>query len=410
MNCRGLRWVIVSLGLAGLAARAGAAAPAPVLLISLDGFRWDYCERNPAETPHLRRLAREGVSARGLIPAFPSQTFTSHYSIVTGLYPAHHGIIGNVFFDPDLGEFFNYKTAAAQHDPRWWGGEPIWITAVKQGRKSACNFWVGSEIAFGKFRATIAKPFDLKATFEARCEELFTWLRLPEDQRPAIITFYLEETNSTAHYQGVAAEATRAAIKLLDERVGRIAAQAQGENIPLNLVIVSDHGMATTDGQTQTLMLDDHVDLKTVQVDFDGPLAGLRPLDGDVTALVRRLATLPSTHKVYRAGDLPARWHLTGSHRIPDVWIVPDPGWRIQRRSAFTRTRDYRLKGEHGYDNAAAEMHGIFIAHGPAFKSNATIEAVENIHVYNLLCATLALIPAPNDGDDRLVKAAVRKP
>lgn len=409
MNLRPLLLLLLSLGLAGVAAHVRA-APAPLLLISLDGFRWDYCSLHPAETPHLRRLAREGVSARALIPSFPSQTFTSHYSIVTGLYPAHHGIISNRFFDPDLGAFFNYKTAAAQHDSRWWGGEPIWITAVRQGRKSACNFWVGSEVAFGKFRATIAKPFDLKATFETRLDELFTWLHLPEDQRPAVITFYLEETNSTAHYQGPASEGTRAAIKLLDDRVGRIAARARAENIPLNLVVVSDHGMAATDSQAQTVILDDYVDLKTVQVDFDGPLAGLRPLDGDVAALVRRLASLPATHKVYRAEDLPARWHLRDNRRIPPVWVVPEPGWRIQRRSALAATRDYRLKGEHGYDNAAEAMHGIFIAHGPAFKAGVVVEPVENIHVYNLLCATLALSPAPNDGDDRLVKAVLRTP
>lgn len=409
MNSRTLLLLALAVGLA-LAPAQARVDRVPLLLISLDGFRWDYCALHPEETPHLRRLAREGVTARGLIPPFPSQTFTSHYSIATGLYPAHHGIVSNRFFDPDLGEFFNYKTAAAQHDPRWWRGEPIWITAVRQGLKSACNFWVGSEVTFGKFHATIAKPFDLKTTFESRFDELFAWLKLPEDQRPGVITFYLEETNSTAHYQGPESDETRAAIKLLDDRVGRIAARARAENIPINLVVVSDHGMAPTNGQTRTVILDDHVDLKTVQVDFDGPVAGLRPLDGDAAALVRRLATLPATHKVYRAEDLPARWHLQGNRRISPVWIVSDPGWRIQRRSALASTRDYRLKGEHGYDNAAEVMHGIFIAHGPAFKSGVAIESVENIHVYNLLCAALALTPAPNDGDDRLVKAALRTP
>jgi predicted AlkP superfamily pyrophosphatase or phosphodiesterase len=386
------------------------AAHAPVLLISLDGFRADYCGLHPEETPHLRQLQREGVSARGLIPSFPSQTFTSHYSIVTGLYPAHHGIIGNNFFDPELGAVFNYRNTAAQRDAKWWKGEPIWITAVKQGRRSACYFWVGSEVAFGDHRATIVMPFDYRVSFEKRFEELFQWLALPGDQRPDIITFYLEETNSTAHYQGIDSDATVAAIKLLDERIGRITRRARLENIPLNLVIVSDHGMAPTNGQTKTIILDDYVDLKNVQVDFDGPIAGLRPLDGDAGALVRQLAALPATYKVYRAEDLPERWHLRDNPRIPAVWVVSEQGWRIQRRAAMASTRDYRLKGEHGYDNALELMRGIFIAHGPAFKSGVTIEPVENIHVYNLLCATLGIQPAPNDGDDRLTRAALVRP
>jgi predicted AlkP superfamily pyrophosphatase or phosphodiesterase len=135
-------------------AASRAAERAPLILISLDGFRWDYCALHPDETPNLRRLAREGVAARALIPVFPSNTFPNHYSIVTGLYPSHHGIINNDMFDSRLGEFFHYKSPAAVHDPRWWGGEPIWVTAVKQGRKSASLYWVGSEAEIEGTRPT----------------------------------------------------------------------------------------------------------------------------------------------------------------------------------------------------------------------------------------------------------------
>lgn len=375
----------------------------------MDGFRWDYCSRYPAETPRLRQLVREGISARGLVPMFPSHTFVNHYSIATGLYPAHHGIINNTFFDPVLGEFFRYKVPAANHDPRWWGGEPIWITAVKQGRKSACYFWPGSEVAIDGVRPTISKAYDYSVPFEQRSRELFEWLTLPVEQRPAIITFYFEETNRAGHNFGLDSPELLAALKLLDTQIGSIVDRARSENIPLNLVIVSDHGFVATDGKARTAMLDDFINFDEVQVDFDGPVAGLRPNDGNVDALVRRLVALPAHYKVYRAEDLPARWHLRDNPRIPPVWIVADASWRIQRRSTFLAVKDDALKGDHGYDPALQEMHGIFIANGPAFKSGgAVIDEVENIHLYNLLCAALKLQPASNDGDDRLVRAVLR--
>lgn len=387
---------------------ASGAATAPVILISLDAFRWDYVASHPEETPHLRQLMREGVTAKALIPPFPSQTFASHYTIATGLYPGHHGIVGNGFFDAARGEFFNYRLPATVRDGRWFGGEPIWVTAVKQGRTSACSFWVGSEAEIGGVRPTYWRIFDAKLPFEQRLEEVMGWLALPEEKRPAVILFYLEDTNPAGHYFGPKSAEVTAAIKLLDERVGALVARTQATGLPLNYVIVSDHGMAETDGTAQTKILDDLIDLSTVQVDFDGPLAGLRPKDGDAAALVKKFAGLPSQYHVYRAEDLPARWHMLPGPRVPDVWIVPDPGWRIQQRSRFLATRDGRLKGDHGYDNAKPDMHGIFIAHGPAFRADgAVIEAIESVQIYNLLCAVTGLKPAPNDGDDRLVQAAL---
>lgn len=399
---------LVVLAVSGCATDRTSVAPAPILLISLDGFRWDYCARYPDATPHLRELMREGVTTRGLIPVFPTHTFVNHYSIATGLYPAHHGIINNVFYDPQLGEFFRYKVAAATRDPKWWGGEPIWITAVKQGRKSACYFWPGSEVSFGPWRATITKAYDPTIPFAKRFEELFEWLHLPPDQRPAITTFYFQETNQAGHYSGIDSPELIAAVKLLDEEVGAIVARAKREGLPLNVIVVSDHGFVSTDGAKQTLMLDDYVDFDSVQVDFDGPVAGLRPLHGEVDRLLQRLAALPAQYHVYRDRDLPARWHMKDNPRIPPVWIVPDPGWRIQKKSTFLSVKDHALKGDHGYDSAEPAMRGIFIASGPAFKSGVVLDPVENIHLYRLMCAILHLQPAPNDGDDQLVRAALR--
>jgi predicted AlkP superfamily pyrophosphatase or phosphodiesterase len=378
-------------------------APPPLLLISLDGFRWDYVALHPAETPHLQQLIRDGSSARGLIPVYPSNTFPNHYSIVTGLYPAHHGIINNEMFDPVTQTFFHYNRAASAHESHWWGGEPIWITSIKQGHPSACSFWPGSAAEIEGAHATYWKDYDYTIPFEKRLDELAGWLKLPVEQRPAVITFYLEETNSAGHKFGPDSPELTEAVKLLDSRIGEIQARLKADGQVVNLVIVSDHGMADV-SVNRTLVLDDYLDPAFHQVDFFGSAAGLRPLDGNAAAVVQALSALPHA-KVYLTKDMPAHFHFSPNPRIPPVWIVPDEGWEIETRAHFKVVRAKYLKGDHGYDPALEKMRGILIANGPSFKPGVVIDPVENVHIYNLLCAALQFTPAPNDGDDRLVKA-----
>lgn len=429
-------FALLFIVLAGGALLRSAETVPPLLLISMDGFRWDYCALHPAETPHLRQLMREGVSARALIPVYPSNTFPNHYSIATGLYPSHHGIINNHFYDPALGTFFHYNHPAMAQDNRWWGGEPIWVTAVKQGRASASYYWVGAEAPVEGIRPTYYKHFDMgvydSQPFETRIDQVVAWLRLPAAQRPAIITFYLEETNGAGHKFGPDSPELAAKIKLQDGRIGALLDRLKAEHLgPINVIIVSDHGMTNVSPE-RVMLLDDYVDPATVQVDFQVPAMGLRPLHGTARALVKALAKLPHA-KAYltdnrppapglrgwwhhldvtvfhRADYLPARFHLTGSPRIPDVWIVPELGWHIETRALSKIPGVHDQKGDHGFDNAFTDMHGILIANGPSFRSDgAVIDPVPNIDIYNLMCAALHLSPAPNDGDDRLVRAMLR--
>ena len=388
---------------------ARAADMPPLVLISLDGFRWDYCALHPAETPHLRRLAQDGVAARGLIPVYPTNTFPNHYAIVTGLYPSHHGIINNVMFDPGFGEYFRYNQPASARDGRWWGGEPIWVTATKQGRAAACYFWPGSEAEIGGVRPAFFKAYDYSIPFVKRLDEVTGWLKLPPAERPAVVTFYLEEANGAGHKSGPDSPQLVATLKLIDDAIGAMIARFEGEGITANFVVVSDHGMTSCDVD-RVVILDDFVDLATTQIDFEETSAGLRPLPGnDVAAIMRALEKLPPNASAYRAADLPARLHVDPKNpRVPPVWIIPAEGWQLMPRSLFNSVRAKFLKGQHGYDPAFASMRGIFIAQGPAFKRGVELEPFENVHIYNLLCAALGLKPAPNDGDDRLVKSALR--
>lgn len=402
------RWLplLFALGLA----LVRAAEPAPLILISLDGFRWDYADLHPEAAPTLRALRRDGAAVRALVPAFPSNTFPNHYTLVTGLRPARHGIVNNIFFDPAHGMFFRYNNPASAADARWWGGEPLWVTAIKQGKKAAASFWVGSEAEIGGVRPTFWKRYDYSIPFAQRLDELAGWLALPPAERPAVIAFYLEEVNGQGHRFGPDSPELIAAVKLCDDRIAALRARLRAMAIEPNLVVVSDHGMTAT-ALERVVLVDDLIDRADVIVEDEGSVLSLRPQRGDPAALARKFDGVAHV-KAYLAAELPAHFQFRGNPRIAPVWVLPDEGWHVGTRAAYDRLRTRYaaqgyLQGDHGYDPRREKMHGILIAHGPAFRRGVELPETENIHVYNLLCAALGLMPAENDGDDRLVRAAL---
>ncbi len=375
-----------------------------LILISLDGFRWDYLQK--FHPPHLEQLATNGVRAERLISAFPSLTFPNHYTIVTGLWPEHHGIIANSFYDPGFKTNFTLSNSGPR-DGRWWGGEPIWVTAVKQGREADCMFWPGSEAVIEDTLPTQRRPFDKNVDPTHCVDTALGWLG-ETNRKPSLVTLYFHETDTAGHHDGPDSPAMVAAVAQVDDAIGRLVDGIHQLQLDdrVNIIVVSDHGM-TPISTDRIIDLSQLVDSNKVQVDFSGAVAGLRPLDGNMDTLYASLATKPGHFHVYNHGNTPARFHFDQGDRIPPIVMVADEGWYISKR-APQPGHEFE-KATHGYDPELISMGATFIASGPAFQHGVVIQPVENVNIYNLLCATLDLTPAPNDGGDTLVKEVLAK-
>ncbi|MDI1320134.1 MAG: alkaline phosphatase family protein, partial [bacterium] len=336
-----------------------------LVLISIDGFRWDYLQKYDA--PTLKALAAGGVHATRLTPSFPSKTFPNHYTLVTGLYPAHHGIVSNWFYDPASGDTFGMSKPASNREERWWAaGEPVWITAEKQGVRSFCYFWPGSETENHGARPSRYKPFDNKVPAPQRVDELLGWLAGPAAERPRFCTLYFDLVDTIGHKYGPVAPETGAAVKEVDHNVARLLAGLTrlGLRDRTDLVIVSDHGMSEQ-GPDRVIFLEDLMKVSEVQVDSSGPVGGVRPKPGTITAaeLAEQIRTkAPPQLHVWLRDESPARYHYRGNPRIPDVVLLADDHWNIESKVGWPNRMLTYSKGNHGWDPATPNMGALFLA------------------------------------------------
>lgn len=424
MTCKSLRpnrarlpfasLLLLLLAMAACApVRQSARAPAPadpaetVLLVSIDGFRASALD--PQTTPQLARIAAEGVRAAGMIPSYPSLTFPNHYSIVTGLRPDHHGIVHNTMRDPELGGF-KLSDRKAVGEGRWWGGEPIWVGAQRAGLRSATMYWPGSEAPVQGVRPTQWRPFDADVDANARVDQVLAWLDAPAAERPQLVTLYFDMVDHEAHAFGPESPQARAAIAEVDAALGwlREGLAARGLLDRTNLIVVSDHGMATV-APNHYVAVEDMVTREEAVVVSIGQVVGIAPNPGFGTVVERRLLGAHEHYDCWRKGELPPRWHYGTHPRIPPIVCQMHEGWDAIPRDVIRRRPTDRARGSHGYDPALPSMRALFVARGPAFREGARIPAFDNVDVYPLLARLLGIDPAPNDGDIAPLLPALRE-
>jgi predicted AlkP superfamily pyrophosphatase or phosphodiesterase len=385
-----------------------------VILISIDGFRADYLDKYPA--PTLRRLAERGVRAKWMTPSFPSLTFPNHYTVATGLYPDHHGIVANNIYAPEFNETFSMSKREEVGNGRWWLGEPIWVTAEKQGQRAASFFFPGTEAEIAGKRPTFWKLFDDTVPNFERVDTILSWLELPRAERPTMITLYFSDVDHGGHEAGPDSDDVKTAIANVDQSLSRLVAGLQARRIfdRVNLILVSDHGMARVDPRN-VLILDDFFDLSLAhQIAWNGAMVNIFPQPGQTEAIYSALKTkAPPQLAVYRKTELPARFHYGTSPRIGDIVLQTAEGWSISSRDRFKPPQpaadgSFGSRGAHGFDNELESMRAFFIGHGPAFKRARVVEPFANVGVYNVMAKILKLKPAPNDGNKATMKAVLR--
>ncbi len=379
-----------------------------LILVSLDGFRWDYMEA--AHTPTLDRLAAGGVRAERLIPVFPSKTFPNHYTLVTGLRPEEHGIVANHFYDPVFDARFTIHDPSTVTDARWWGGEPIWVTAERQGRRTATLFWPGSEAAIGGVLPSYGLTYDHDLPHADRVATLLRWLDAPADRRPTLLTLYLSDVDSAGHTYGPGAPETLAAIERVDATLGTllVGLEQRGLAGQAHWIIVADHGMAAT-SRERVILFDDYVNREQANAVDRDPLLALWPAEEDRGAVFRALAGAHPHLQVYRRAEIPARFQYRDHRRVPPILGVADEGWSVASRADFEGHPGRYDGGTHGYDPALPSMGALFIGHGPQFRQGVTVPPLKNIHIYELMCHILQLEPAANSGDFSAVRHLLRE-
>ena len=379
-------------------------AVTPLLLISIDGYRNDYIERGLS--PTLSNLAKDGVRAIGMQPSFPSLTFPNHYTIVTGLRPDHHGIVNNTMVDPVLGKF-SLSDRDAVGNGRWWDqGMPLWNTASQHGLKSATMFWPGSEADIHGQHPDFWKPYDGKVTPDQRVDQILAWLDLPADQRPTFLTLYFDEVDHAGHTYGPDTPQVDDALRETDAALTRLVQGLKQRGLfdRINMIVLADHGMASVPKQN-SILLDKVIPLTRVDVVSLGVLAGLNPTPGHDFAKIEAQLEKPQRHMTcWDKSRVPARLAYGSNPRVPQLLCLADVGWRITTTDYVAEKNGKLSLGEHGYDNGSPLMQALFVAHGPAFRQDATVASFPNVDVYPLMAHLLDLPAVANDGDYQAVK------
>jgi len=365
--------------------------PRYLVLVSIDGFRWDYLQQYP--TPALQALAARGVRADALLPVFPTLTFPNHYSIVTGQYPQRHGLVANAFPNADQTDWYINKEAESAQDGKWYGGLPIWVAAHRAGLNTAAFFFPGTEAPVQGVRPDRWSRYDKSIPGSRRVKTVLDWLAEPPDSRPHMITLYFEDVDDHSHWSGVGSKQARKAISRVDGYIKRLVRGIDrlpyGEQV--SVVVVSDHGQGSYRNPPDAFVLDEHFDIDGFRPIEGGNYLFLHATDADENRVMELQQAINEAWKcghAWRPGDAPPGWHIGDNPRFPELILVPQAGCAI----ASTRTSIQWLSpGDHGWAPEDPDMQGIFIAAGPGIPSGLSIPALRNVDVYPLLLRQLGI-------------------
>jgi predicted AlkP superfamily pyrophosphatase or phosphodiesterase len=352
--------------------------------------------------PHLSNFIHHGVKAQSLIPAFPSKTFPNHYSIATGMYPDKHGIIGNSFYSNKKKVTYKIGNREMVEDGAFYGGDPIWIQAEKNQMVSASYFFVGSEAAIQGIRPSYYKIYDGKIKNEKRVAQVIDWLELPKKRRPHLITMYFSDMDDTGHKYGPNNDdEIKKALSKLDETLGALFKETKATGLPVNIIIVSDHGMSAL-STTKMIPIESIENNKLFLSINNGAIVNIHPKKNIKKDVVYNYLKQRETHfKVYKTKNTPGFEYIPKNKDWGAFQVLPDSSYYFSSEQRITSMQKSNIStiGVHGYDPRQKDMHGIFYANGPAFKNSLVIPSLRNIHIYPLICDILDLnIPDGIDG------------
>ncbi|MGY6553887.1 MAG: alkaline phosphatase family protein [Wenzhouxiangella sp.] len=368
--------------------------PLPLLLISIDGMRYDYLDL--VELPAIQRLVDGGVTADSLQHVFPTKTFPTHYSMVTGCHPGTHGVVANRMWDRERDAEFSLGNREAVSDGFWYQAcEPIWVAAENQGLRAGTFFWPGSEARIRGVRPSFWVPYSDDLPHRERVETLLEWLDLPAAERPTFLTLYFSVVDSMGHRHGPLAESVAAALVDVDQHLGILfdGLEERGLFDQMHIILASDHGMTRVDTE-RTILLDEFLDLSRVVVSDWGPAAQIWATDMAVDEIVSALEGAHPRMRVWAREDIPARYRFGRHSRVPDVVAEADLAWLISNRPFQAGQRRFPLLGQHGWDPALREMHSVLLLHGPGFEAGGQIPSVRSVDLYPLMTYLLGLEPA----------------
>ncbi|XP_049749451.1 ectonucleotide pyrophosphatase/phosphodiesterase family member 5 [Elephas maximus indicus] len=361
-----------------------------VLLVSFDGFRWDYLYKVP--TPHFHYVMKYGVHVKQVTNIFITKTYPNFYTLVTGLFAESHGIVSNDMFDPILNKSFSLDHMNIYDSEFWEEATPIWITNQRAGHTSGAAMWPGTDVKIHKSFPTHYMPYNESVSFEDRVDKIIEWFTSKEPINLGLL--YWEDPDDMGHHLGPDSPLMGPVISDIDNKLGYLIKMLKKANLwnTLNLIITSDHGM-TQCSENRIIELDQYLDKDHYILIDQSPVAAILPKEGKFDEVYEALAHAHPNLTVYKKEEIPERWHYRHNDRIQPIIAVADEGWYILQNKS-----DDFLLGSHGYDNALPEMHPMFLAHGPAFRNNFTKESMNSTDLYPLLCHLLNITAMPHNG------------